>query len=163
MNKSDFILNLKVVCFLLGVLLLSACASHNTPPDIAYVQEQFESNFDDINTIIGYMIDSGYENIYITDTAGTMSADLTRVEISNSDVMDAVNRVLETYIKISKVGNTIKLLQWRGIRDIGCGIAYSINGINEPEIQFATELIPIAEYGWFYYVSDYNKWRSMNG
>ena len=163
MNKFGSIIYLKFFCFLLAVLFLTACAGHNTPPTIAYEQEKFESNFDDINTIIGYMIDSGYESIQITDTSGTMLADLTRVEINNSDVMDAVSRALETYIKISKNGNTIKLFQWRGIRDIGCGIAYSIDGINKPQIQFVTELIPLAEDGWFYYVSDYNKWRSMYG
>ena len=163
MNKSISLLYSKVVCFLLVVLFLSACANYNTPPDLDYVQKHFKSNLADISTIVGYMIDSEYENIYITDTTGTMLADLNRVEIDDPDVTDAVNRILKTYVMIDKIGNTIYLLQWKGVRDIGCGIAYTIDGINKPQIQFATELIPLAEDGWFYYVSDYNKWRSMYG
>ena len=51
----------------------------------------------------------------------------------------------------------------KGLQDIGCGIACSINALEMPEIEYMTELVPLSTEGWYYYVDDYNKWRVESG
>ena len=141
-------------------MLISGGCAYNSIPDVTSVRYQLEENRSDIDTTIGYLVDSGYSNIYIQSPTGIMVADLEDVCILDPTVSDAINRILENYIMINKVGNTIYLLQWRSSQDIGCGIAYTINGTSKPNVQFTTELIPISDDGWYYFVSDYNKWRT---
>lgn len=92
-----------------------------------------------------------------------MLADLEHIPIENRAVFAAVNTIIDKglYRNINKNGDTISLLQWTGLRDIGCGIACTINGENTPEIEFVTQLVPMSDNGWYYYVSDYNVWRNM--
>ena len=164
MFKFKLIYCVKVICLLLIVPLLSGCIFFNIPPSVENVQQQFNNNFDDIHTIVEYMIGTGYKDVYIDHTIGTatMQADFNRVKISDPNVVDAVERVFKTYYHIFKSGNIITLLQWKGLRDIGCGIVYSIDG-TQPRIQYVTELVPLADNGWYYYVDDYEKWNRIYG
>ena len=117
------------------------------------------------------MVYTGYADIYIENTDGTMLVDasgtmqngLIEKQIDDDMVVAAVSQLLENreYVDINKIGNTIEFQQWSGLLDIGCGIAYTVNGTDAPEIQFATKLIPISEDGWFYYIYDYNEWREQ--
>lgn len=155
-TKAYFIILIMAICVTL------TCCGSNIPPDSNSVHEHFLNNYRDIQVVVEYMANSPYEDLFIIDTSGTMQADLTWMQIENEEVMTAVNNLLGNgeYIKIIKTGNTIYMLQWTGTRDIGCGIAYSINGTDVPDVQFTTTLVPITEDGWYYYISDYNKWRS---
>jgi hypothetical protein len=146
---------LSAVCFL---FIFSACLG-KSPLDIQTVQQTFSDYYEDIHTVTQFLADLEYRNAYIRDDGENMQADLVDVPIGDAEVSAAAKRLLEAYVSISKIGNTIHLLQWSGA-DVGCGIAYSINGTDAPEIQCMTELTPLAEDGWFYYVSDYNAWRS---
>ena len=153
------------VCFIIIIMAFCisfTCCDNNTPPDVDSVQEHFLNNYSDIQVIVEYMVSSPYENVYIMDANGTMQADLTWMEIADEEVMAAVNNLLKNgeYIQIIKIGNTISLLQWCGTRDIECGIAYSINRTDAPDVQFMTTVVPITEDGWYYYIADYNKWRN---
>ena len=150
---------------LIAVLFIIPMFGHyvlNTPPSINAVRNQFLSNKDEINVIVEYMIDSGYEDIYISSADGFMLADLVEIKIHDEECGAAIKKLIQgnEYIHIAKNSNTIYFLQWRGLKDIGCGITYSINRTDAPEIQFATELVPLFDDGWFYYMSDYNRWRS---
>ena len=93
----------------------------------------------------------------------TMQADLRELPIEDREVTAAVQRLQDSYQNIRKNGNTIVLNQWAGLADIGCGIAYSINGTDAPKVQFMTVLVPLSEDGWYYYVDDYNEWRNEHG
>ena len=158
MNKRYLFLPLIVILRLILILSILSLVSKVliciSMPDVSSAQQQLENNRGDIEIITDFMINSGHSDFYIHDSTGIVSADLEDIRILDSTVYEAINRVLEDYIMINKFGNTIYLLQWRSMQDIGCGIAYSINGTSKPEIQYATELIPISEDGWFYYVSD---------
>lgn len=157
MVKRHMSLGVFAVCIIVIIMLL---LRGHTIPDETSVRQQLEENRSDIDIITDYLINSGYTNVYIQNASGMIVADLENVYIIDSAVFDAINRVLENYIMINKVGNTIYLLQWRSAQDIGCGVAYTINGIAKPNVEFATELLPISDDGWFYYVSDYNRWRT---
>lgn len=151
-----------VMCMVMILSLLTGCFGCNIPPDISEVQQRFQNNREAIQTIVEYMIDTGYEDIYVLDSSGAILVGPKEMKIDNEAVCAAIKQLLENgeYIDVDKEGNTIYFEQWRGIRDIGCGIAYSINGVDTPEVQFMTELAPLSEGGWFYYVADYNSWRN---
>lgn len=142
------------------MVLLTGCNGNNTPPDMINAQQVFQNNCNDIHTIVQFLTGLDCRNVYIDDDGESMLADLVNVPINNVEVSAAIKRLFKTYLSIDKIDNTIHLLQWRGSKDIGCGIAYSINGIEPPVVQFMTELTPLTEVGWFYYVSDYNTWRN---
>lgn len=143
------------------ITILGSCAI--SPPNIQTVKEQFYDNRDDISLITEYMIDSGCESIYIHDDSGNMFADQITTKIHSIEVSAAIKRLFNgKYSVITKDGNTILFQQWTRFMDAGCGIAYSINGRDLPEIQYLTELVPLSEEGWYYYVDDYNEWRLKN-
>ena len=167
-HSSNFLFAILLV---LLVMLFAGCSSYNTPPDVRSVQECFQNNRDNIQIIVDFMVYTGYADIYIENTDGTMLVDasgtiqngLIEKQIDDDMVVAAVSQLLENreYVGINKIGNTIEFQQWSGLLDIGCGIAYTVNGTDAPEIQFATKLIPISEDGWFYYIYDYNEWREQ--
>ena len=63
------------------------------------------------------------------------------------------------YKGIGRDGNTIYFVRWTRLMDFGAGIAYSVNGKDEPELDFVTKLEPLSEDGWYFYEEDYNEWR----
>ncbi len=152
----------KIFCAILAVVLAFLCAGcRSTPPTVEAVEERFNENYDDILTVVSFMINSGHEDIQIRDYSGTMYVDFEWIDITDASVNSAVERLLGSnlYRYIFKSGNTIQFIQWTGLQDIGCGITYTINGIDLPEIQHMTEIVPLSQDGWYYYVDDYNEWR----
>lgn len=143
------------------VSILPACAGSDSLLDMGRAQQTLQDNRNDINTVTVFLSELDYCNVYVRDDGEHMQADLVDIYIDNAKVSEATKRLLETYVSINKIGNTIYLLQAKG-PDIGYGIAYSINGTDTPEVQFMTELTPLTEDGWFFYISDYNTWRSNN-
>ena len=141
----------KIFCAILAVVLAFLCAGcRSTPPTVEAVEERFNENYDDILTIVSFMINSGHTDIQIRDCSGTMYVDFEWIDITDASVNSAVERLLgaNLYRYIFKNGNTIEFVQWTGQQDIGCGIAYTINGIDLPDIQYTTEIIPLAKDGW---------------
>lgn len=159
-NKIPFLYLFLIIGLL--VALLAGCKDINSPPSIPSVQKRYQDYSKDIQIVVDFLSSSNFEDVYISDNGGTMLADLNEVPIEDPSVSKAIDSIIDdkAYQHINKNGNTISLLQWKGIRDIGCGIAYTINGIDAPEIEFATQIIPLSDDGWFYYVSDYNAWRN---
>jgi len=160
MNSKSFRL---LVLVLLINMLLAGCY-YSTPPGIEKVQEHFDQNTNEIQVIVDFLANSEYENVYITESNGKMFADLNDVKIEDPGVVMAVDFLLENnrFYTISKRDNTIIFLQWKGLQDIGCGIAYTINKIDPPQVEFATTMLPLDDNGWFYYVDDYELWKSQN-
>lgn len=155
-------LSIAIVLFgCLLAMLLKGCFWLDAPPKVDSVQKQFMDYRKDIHTVVEFMVHSGYESISIDNSNGTIWADFQTIQVDDEAAKDAIARLLSigAYYDIYKNGNTISFLQWKGARDIGCGIAYTINRCDLPEVQYTTELVSINEEGWFYYVADYNKWR----
>ena len=149
-----------ITIFSIISLLFNGCTSINTPPSADSVKTAFLSKKDDIIIVINYMIDSGYNDIQIRNASGMIWADFEDVQITDASVITALCNLFETYKFISKDGMTITLLQWTApVRDIGCGLCYSLLPSTLPKVEYATEMIKITESGWYYYVSDYEEWR----
>lgn len=160
MGKPNKWIALILLLVVLGSIL-PACAGSDALLDTNRAQKILQDNHNDINIVTDFLSELDYCNVYIRDDGEYMQADLVDIYIDDSRVSEATKRLLDTYVNINKIGNTIYLLQVKG-PDIGYGIAYSINGIDAPEVQHMTELTPLTEDGWFFYVSDYNTWRSNN-
>ena len=160
---------LPLLAFLLTLVVLFNCCTLNKQPEPNQVYQQFLKHKELIQMITNYMVDTGYTNIYLSagketmnvDADGTMSQGLVEMKISDDAVCAAIQLLFKSkaYIDIDKHDNTIIFLQWMGVQDIGCGIAYSINHIDYPSGEFFTELVPLSEPGWYYFVYDYNQWR----
>ena len=141
------------------------------PPSAEKMERIFNRDQDDLFTIKDYFVESEYSELRIDISSYTKHPDMINagreigdVEIEDAEVLDAIKRLFEQhgYESISKDGNTIEFHEWSALLDNSRGIAYSINGIDEPEITFGTKLEPLDEEGWYYYEADYNEWRKRH-
>lgn len=133
-----------------------------SPPDKNKADKYFNRDKADIRLITEYLIDSDYPVMCIKNANGYMHVAGFDIKIDDSAVMEAIRRLFEQqeYKQIDKFGNTISFQIWeRFIVDFASGIAYSINGKDEPEMQFLTKIEPLSEDGWYYFEADYNEWR----
>ena len=141
------------------------------PPSAEKMERIFNRDQDDLFTIKDYFVESEYSELRIDISSYTKHPDMINagreigdVEIEDAEVLDAIKRLFEQhgYESISKDGNTIEFHEWSALLDNSRGIAYSINGIDEPDITFGTKLEPLDEEGWYYYEVDYNEWRKRH-
>lgn len=162
-----------LLCVYLLLLVASVCAvlisCSSAIPDVKAVESHFQNNYEDIQIVVDFITNLEYSSVDISSADGTMLADLETMKIEDENVNSAVKRLLGTplakerqYYSVYKSGNTIEFCQWSSPHDIGCGIAYSINETYTPRIQYCTELVPLSQSGWYYYVDDYNTWRIEN-
>lgn len=150
-----------IVSVLLVMFCIAGCQSALRPPSMEKVQSQFLNNQDDILTVTEYLCNSDCDSIIIRKGERNAWADGNAVDIDDIDVRNAATRLLQHYQCITKSGNTIHLTQWIRGNDVGCGVAYSINGVDTPEIEFLTHIEQIPGTDWCYYIDDYNEWRSQ--
>lgn len=147
------------------IVSLSGC-SIMEPPGIDRVERRFNRHYNDIQTVVDFIISLEYETIIINsnEKTGLKSTDGYHYEsialALDAEIEEAVNRLLNgKYEGIFKNDGTVKLVQWHRFNDVGCGVAYAINSQGLPEVQYVTELIPMETEGWYYYISDFNQWR----
>ena len=151
-----------ILCFLTVLICFFVFITYKPLPDVNSVQNQFLDNYDSISIITAFMESSGYENIYIYDDSGVMVADLEERQIDDTLVFETVKHLIKSgkYVRIAKRGNTIWFLQKKRIRNVGCGIAYTINGTDKPQIDYVTDLVALSAENWYYYAYDYEAMRS---
>lgn len=157
-----------ILCSVLLIVVLGAflIAYITAMPDMEEIEADFQSNYEDIQVVVEFLENSPYESVHIDSTDGTMWADFETVDIDDKDVNGAVKRILKRpfsrngrYYAVYMSENTIEFYQWKSSQDKGCGVAYSINQTDLPDIQYCTELVALSETGWYYYVDDCNAWR----
>lgn len=82
--------------------------------------------------------------------------------IKEEDVVLAFNYLFKNgYTEVGKQGNTIYFLKWTRGSNLGIGIIYLINNETQPELQYITKLEALSESGWYFYESDYIKWKTQ--
>ena len=159
-----------IILLVLAVALsISGCFAPNPQPTVNDVQSSLDRDMEYLSIIVLFMCSTQYENIYIIDNNGMMLAempgDLENVKIEDNNVVDAIEYLLwnQKYREICKLGNTIYFMQWSSVHERDCGIAYSINGVDQPEIPYMTECVPLSQENWFYCFADYNLSRIQDG
>lgn len=145
--------------------ILTGCFPNT--PDVESVEEHFRSNQEDIQIVVDFLVSMEHPSVYINTTDSTVLVDLERIEIEDEKVNAAIKQLLEDsifdtkqyYNFADKTRNAIHFGLWCSAQGVECGVAYSINGEDLPLSQFCTEIVPLSEPGWYYYVDDYNEWR----
>lgn len=155
----------KMMCFVLliaGMLCFCSCAA-TKPPTVTEIQEIFDRDRENILIVTDYFVSSGYSNLIVWDNdCKNMFADRKDVAIEDEAVVTALKALAKNgYQTFSKDGNTVSFCVWSRLADVGCGMAYSIDG-EAICVEYLTESAPLSENGWFYYVDDFNEWREQN-
>lgn len=160
-KKLEKIKYLLLVLIAIMVFGLSSCKTLINPPSIESVEKQFLKNYDDIVLVTEDIISSGFESVYMHHSSNTLSADGKHIDVLDENLINAIQNLFNNgYSVIMKSGNTIYFQQWTRFTDAGCGIAYSIDGSNNLDIQYLTQATALSCDGWYYYVADYSAYRT---
>lgn len=152
----------KAICFILflvSIFAFSGCGMVSEQPDKEELEQYLHENSDDFNTVLNYLI--GQNGIVYFDYDGVEFENWFDSDVP-TDVIKAIKRLKrDDRIVVSKDGNTIFFGLWMPLMsEKSRGLAYSINGVDEPEVGYTIEMTPISEPGWYYYVDDFHAWRS---
>ena len=158
-----------IACALL-TSVLSACAlvAVNRSPKAKNMETLFNDNQEDIATISNYLLSESQAYIVIDDSSGTMltgSADspLSKTTIKNEDVLSSIQLIFQkgcNCIIKDLANNSVVFEFWhQSIGSVSSGIVYAPNIKAEPNVEFMTEITPLNDNGWYYYLSDYEQWR----
>lgn len=138
--------------------------------DEIFEDEIFEQDYCELVKMVEYLESlEDVESVNIDSTDGTMLVHYTDdrivkdVEITEEEVVSTVSVLMKKgYYNITKHSNTVYFARWRN--QFGCskGFAFSVDGLDELDIQFLIGRMELGEADWYYYISDYNEWRSLN-
>ena len=133
------------------------------PPELEQMEASFQENREQIFIVRDFLIVSGYQAAFIRSTDDPMR--LGSNYIDNEYVLGALNHLFQDgYGIISKSNDNIIFLIW-STRNHGRGIVYSIYGNTPTEsdgLDFLIRIEPLSEEGWYFYVENFNVWRSRN-
>lgn len=164
-----------IIIIVISIILVSAICFvrwYNGPTRAVEIFEDeiFEKDYRELVKMVEFMeslVD--VQDAYIDSTDGTMLVHykddriVKDAEISDEDVLSTVSVLMKKgYFNITKHGSTIYFERWRN--QFGCskGFVFSVDGTGELDIQFLIGRMELDKTDWYYYVSDYEKWRVMN-
>lgn len=135
----------------------------NTPPTIEEVEAKYYENKEDLCVIADYLTCIESDNALLILDENEIMIEFVRSPIEDERLLFALENIKKAGYEANLIGKkagTVSIMQWSGIKDIGCGIAYLKDKKGVPAIQYATQIKPLKEEGWYYYVDDYNAWRN---
>lgn len=146
---------------------LSGCSDiwelGENPPDYDAIKKIYEEHQNDMDMIVAYIQNAEYEWVHFDEPNGTMSADFQKnIPITDPKLASVVKKLLDhgAVQEIYSNKGHVVFCCWSSVKEKSCGIAYSFDHTKTPDVQYATELIAFSEPGWFYYVEDYNEYRT---
>lgn len=158
-----------VLCILLviGIYVVPVVLSLMSakPPDVRKIERVFSRNQEEFWIVTEFLERYDAQSIIIVEPDGTMQADFAEQRIEDQEVLRALECLfsLRKCMSIYKSYDTVQFRWWsHWIVDIGSYVAYSENQARGPNVQYATEIMPLKTDGWYYVISDYNKWRVEN-
>ena len=126
------------------------------PPNANQAGRIFQANQEDMQIVVAYMMKTENRNFYI-------GANADNIIPLDRDVIDAINRLFQQgFRSIEKNEEGVRFLRWIHRIEQGHGIVYLPNGrLHDGTglIPFLTELEPLSETGWYYYVDFFSEWR----
>ena len=164
-----------IIIIVISIILVSAICFvrwYNGPTRAVEIFEDeiFEKDYRELVKMVEFLeslVD--VQDAYIDSTDGTMLVHykddriVKDAEISDEDVLSTVSVLMKKgYFNITKHGSTIYFERWRN--QFGCskGFVFSVDGTGELDIQYLIGVMALDKTDWYYYVSDYEKWRVMN-
>ena len=154
---ASVILIVVIAVFVLPVLILGIIFA---PPwqGMSEVVRDFGRNQEELMIVRDYLVGLGYEFITIRPNRETGP------QISDPRADAAVDTLFERgYRIISKRANGLVFTRWSNT-DRAVGVVYSMDGnaVGEDVLNFLTQIEPLDEEGWFFFVDDFNEWRVRN-
>ena len=150
---------------MISLLIISTLNGCSAVPDREDVQQIYDQDQHYISVVVEYLGASEYKSMTIRNTSGYVGTEDGDIKITDRTVLDAIEYLMgkQDYYYIGKYDHTVKFEVWYRTRgQIACGFTCSTNDNKKPYIQYATELTPMDEEGWFYFVDDYNTWRTQH-
>ena len=130
-------------------ICLNGCAV-TEPPAPEQMEDTFQKYREEIQIITDYLLTQKQPfSIYDSN------------EVLPENISQAVKTLMRqagcSSIHCSK--STVHFVLWTRFTDAGCGIAYTSGNSLETDLVFLTQVQPLSEQNWFYYVEDYAQWR----
>lgn len=157
----------RLLMILLCIILPLSCAGCSSRlkrdmPDAVSAQDCFDCNQDRIALVTDYLLSLKHPDVWINDANGTYFSDFEWHSIEDRTVRETIEALWESGIsdiRKNTKANSISFEIWRSFQEVDCGVAFSVDGIHAPSVEFMTQVEPLTERGWYYYVADYNQWR----
>lgn len=152
-----------------------SCIYLNEPHSATEAETNYKLNKRYISTVKDYMTSLPYEYVSISDVDyifpedgkyGTYYAGNedggTEGKIEDEKVLKAIDTLLTfgRYDSITKNGNIIEFHIWSTGDDRSGGIVFSSDG-STPQIEFQTKLEPLSMKNWYYYETDFQKFKEQ--
>lgn len=150
----------------IAILTLILVSCRWNPPSPEDTESFIEDNWNEITLINEYLLGLEDRDAYISDDSGSVFIDLNWQIIENEKVKAAVQKLWKsgcTGISKYNENNAITYTIWRRtFGQVGCGFVYQIEETVLPDVQYETELVPLSRERWYYYLAEYEKWRTDN-
>ena len=150
------------ICFLCVIIILSLCACCviGKTPTIESVNKLYADYKEEIDTVVSFLASAEYSVIIISDSSGTMIADLQKIDIPDPNLRKTINHLIDNEIvkKFYKKNDSIELNIWNH-KETRYWMACSTDD-TVPSVQYATEVVPMDEAGWYFVIASYSEWRN---
>lgn len=133
----------------------------SSPPVIEEAEKYFEKNRKDLEIVVKFLMQEE-NDVYIVRYSHRWE-NWENTELTN-DVRNAIKRLRngQNKICVTKNEDNIGITIWFPIvPEMSGGFVYSINGKEPPVVQYATTMKPLSEPGWYFYIEDFNTWRTQ--
>ena len=156
---------IKVLGILLMIVVIcQSCTALMTLPKADTAEHFLTGHKEELQILAEYLVKQNYSTIYIDRADGTALANLVQVKIEDDAVLKSLNTIfrdgcIDIYKDTSK--NSIQFMLWKRTRDeADAGLLFAVVPNKQPEAEFQTEIEPLTEDRWYYYLAEYNKWRA---
>ena len=161
-----------VIFILLTTFFTSGCVLRHlltAQPDEDGLIKVFDENFEYFEIVADRLPDQGYDacfiSIFLNKNVGQLFAgkDFKYHDITDQKLKEAVEELFNAGCEIIDMGmesNCIEFELWHNDQDVACGVLYNYNGVESPHVMYMTQIRSLDRDGWYFYTSDYNKWRS---
>ena len=124
----------------------------------------FSKNYDTLQSISSFLAELEYSDIYIyrndADLRVSFGSEHADTSLLDSEKWNSILNFMknERYSVIIKDDGHIEFQRWATL-DKGGGVVHCFEGRLPDSIFDLTELSLLSRTGWYYYESDYNRWR----
>ncbi len=150
-----------------AVLIILITINRSCQQDLPTEEEGeawLNDSFDSLTVVANYLETYDYPLILIKSADGKMNLLLSEiVEIDDRKVNEAIADLFSRGIKsisMDEEDNCIAFDWWRNQFGVCVGLAYSLDGTDDFEIQYMTKRVPLSKERWYYFVDDYETYRS---
>ena len=157
-----------VILIFVMVSLFCSCNEFSDPPTVDDIEGFFTENEGYIQTVADYLlhIEYDYAYLYREDGGSRFLSNREYHEIEDVKTRESIKELFNKgclFIGKEEELNSLHFRIWSKTNgNIDCGLSHDIKYEDEPKVQFQTELVPLNKDGWYYYLAEYEKWRSQH-